>query len=83
MYTVDMAEGFGLMQRLEERGVARNVAFVDVFGPKLRYVRQTYGDNLKVWDEVARIEGAQAQWISHGRTNDGKWSEFRKFFQKS
>ena len=83
MYTVDMADGFELMQQLEERGVARKVAFVEVFGPKLRYVRQTYADNLKAWDEVARIEGAQARWISRGRKNDGKWSEFRKFFQKS
>jgi len=80
LYAADMARGFALVEQQVAQRISRQSAFVEVFG--YRYVRQTYTDNIRLWDAAARVEGEQERWISKGRTEEGMWVEFRKVWRK-
>jgi hypothetical protein len=75
-----MAHGFALVEERVADKISRKSAFFEVFG--YRYARQTYSDNLKLWNAAASVEGEQESWISKGRTEEGTWVEFRKHWRK-
>ncbi|KAI0742296.1 hypothetical protein C8Q80DRAFT_1272992 [Daedaleopsis nitida] len=73
-YVVDMAVRFSLVERKENLGMPRHVAFTEVFGHK--YSSSTWSDHIRAWTSAHEVEGEVERWIQFGHTHQGKWSLF-------
>ena len=66
------------MRTLEEQGMSREQAFLDVF--KCKYASSTWSDNHRAWKAAASEE--RARWVRYGRTLEGEWAEFYRKWKR-
>ncbi|RPD56582.1 hypothetical protein L227DRAFT_614458 [Lentinus tigrinus ALCF2SS1-6] len=78
LYACDMIAGFQALSSLTRTaGVTQPQAFAVAFSGHT-FVRATFAENYQGYNVALAHMGEIQQWKSLGRTDSGKWTEFRK-----